>query len=216
MIPGIVAGQMRPTPSGPTPPAIGAYWDGQGGYYAGKISLSGVTYALVVAPKATGQSATTLQWNGDIASTAGTLSLVDGAANTAAALASGRSHPAAEYCAALVIDGFDDWYLPARSELEVVYRNLKPSTSANATGTGSGTNTAAVPPTGDYTSGSPTMTAATAFQTGGAEAFAESTYWSSTQTASFSASAKSFFNGYEEALYKNNTHRVRAIRKVAV
>ena len=51
------------------------------------------------------------------------------------------------------LNGFTDWYLPSRDELEIVYRMCKPDTTANYSGYGINPN--AVPPTSGYTSNVP-------------------------------------------------------------
>jgi hypothetical protein len=43
----------------------------------------------------------------------------------------GTLFPAANFCEALTINGFSDWYLPSRFELDIAYFNLKPTTEAN-------------------------------------------------------------------------------------
>ena len=40
-------------------------------------------------------------------------------------------HQAANFCHTLNIDGFCDWYLPSRDELEFIYHNLKPTHQPN-------------------------------------------------------------------------------------
>jgi hypothetical protein len=50
-------------------------------------------------------------------------SSTDGSLNTSALASFGQSaHPAAFYCASLVASGYDDWYLPARNELDQMYQ----------------------------------------------------------------------------------------------
>jgi hypothetical protein len=102
------------------------------------------------------------------ASTSGTSSEYDGAANTANM--ADASHPAAQYCEGLSIGGYSDWYLPARYELDIAYENLKPTTTSNSTSWG--INDYSVPKrTVNRTAGAPAQTSIAAFQTGGAEAF---------------------------------------------
>ena len=162
--------------SGPSPGD--AY---EGGYFAGKISVSGSTYALVVAPRSTGRSF--LVWKTTATSTSGTSSTIDGPTNSANM--DNASHPAAQFCEGRTIGGYTDWYMPARDELEVLYYFLKPNTTAN--NTSSGANAYAVSPepvSTNYTSGSPAQTNATIFRTGGAQAFnggGADDYWTSTQ-----------------------------------
>jgi hypothetical protein len=198
-------------PSGP--PAIGAAFGG--GFFAGQISTAGTgvaDYNLVIAPKSSGENSS-VQWKTSNTSTAGTSSVIDGPTNSANM--NNASHPAAQFCEGLTIGSFSDWYMPAQNELEVCYFNLKPTTDSN--NTSSGTNTNAVPSRGsDYTAGTPAQTAATDFQTGNAEAFAATFYWSSTEASATDAFGRSFDSGGQFSPSKDNGNYVRAVRRVAV
>jgi hypothetical protein len=201
------------------PPIGSAY---EGGFYAGQISTTAngvATHNLVVGPLSTAEF--TGEWKTSNTSTAGTTSVIDGPANTAAMIAAGAAaHPCAQFCDNLVTGGFSDWYMPAKNELEVCYFNLKPTTNNN--NTSSGTNTNAVPSrASNYTTGTPAQTSALAFQDGGAQAFnpAATQYWVSTEFNAFSANIQGFFNGYQSSTSfyaKNGSRFVRAIRRVAV
>jgi hypothetical protein len=203
---------------GPPPPgAIGSAY--QGGFYAGSISTTGdgvATHYLVVGPLSS--TNTSLVWKTSASATTGTDSFIDGPANTAAMIAAGAAdHPCADFCNNLVVGGYDDWYMPARNELEVCYFNLKPTTDSNSTS--SGINANAVPPrASNYTSGTPAQTAATAFITGGSEAFATPSYWSSTQFSANSTRAhfQQFLDGAQGTLSKAGLLNLRAIRRVPV
>ena len=97
-----------------------------GGLYAGQITEDdGITYAIIVAPKAQGGEASgTLAWKTTTTTTTGTDSLNNGFNNTAAMVAAGISlHPAAQFCKGLSINGYTDWYLPAKDELNLIYTN---------------------------------------------------------------------------------------------
>lgn len=202
-----------------TIPVIGQAYGG--GFYAGQIGVSSVaTHYLIVGPVASAQSSSK-QYKNAPSATAGADSVIDGPQNTADMVADGSStvYPAAHFCNDLVIGGYSDWYMPAKNELEVCYYNLKPTTTSN--NTSSGTNTNAVPSRGsNYTSGTPAQTSAVDFQTGGAEAFTGSgqpNYWSSTESSTTNAWLQLFSNGTQSSgYYKNNSYRVRAIRRVAV
>ncbi|WP_312964630.1 Lcl domain-containing protein [Stutzerimonas kunmingensis] len=183
-----------------------------GGFYAGKVQQSDGVYLVIVAPKA---SETTLAWKASQTATAGTASLNDGLANSNAM--NNATHPAAQYCRAYNGGGFSDWYLPAKDELEVCYRNLKPDATANSTTHGANTNS--VPVGANYTAGRPAQTSAAVFKTGGAEAFTVPTYyWTSTEYAADAAWRQRFSDGsqYDANGYKNATTWVRPVRRVKI
>lgn len=193
-------------------PAIGSALGG--GFFAGQISTAGngiADYNLVIAPKSSGQSGTTLRFA--TGTGADPTSVIDGPTNSSTM--NDASHPAAQYCEGLTIGGFSDWYLPAKNELEVCYYNLKPTTTSN--NTSSGTNTNAVPSRGsNYTAGTPAQTSASSFQTGNSEAFDANRYWSSTQFSSSHGWAQYTGSGNQYDSYKLGFTRVRAVRRVAV
>jgi hypothetical protein len=195
------------------PSAIGEFWEG--GYYAGQISFGGNTYYLLVSPKSSGEN-TALNYKTAATSDSLGLSTYDGATNTAEL--DSATYPAAQWCAALTINGYSDWYLPALYELEICYYNLKPTTASNSTSYG--TNSYAVPSRGsNYTTGSPAQTSVAAFQSGGSEAFATSARtWSSTNAGVglTTATRIDFIDGGQFNNAKNQSLVVRAIRKVAV
>jgi hypothetical protein len=194
-------------------PAVGSALGG--GFFAGQISTAGngvADYNLVVGPVASAENSSK-QWKTSSTSTTGTTSVIDGPTNSSNM--NNASHPAGVFCEGLTIGGFSDWYMPAKNELEVCYYNLKPTTSANNASIGANPN--AVPArASNYTSGTPAQTSATAFQSGGAEAFAASNYWSSTEVSATSGRTIYFSAGGQYSYYKVNSFRVRAIRRVAV
>jgi hypothetical protein len=197
-----------------TLPAIGGAFGG--GFFAGQISTAGngiADYNLVVGPVASAENASK-QWKIVNTTTAGTSSVIDGPANSAAM--NDVTHPAAQFCEGLSVGGFTDWYMPAKNELEVCYYNLKPTTASN--NTSSGINANAVPArASNYTAGTPSQTSATDFQSTGAEDFATSPpYWSSTENSSTTGWRQYFINGQQYAYFKTSSYRVRAIRRVAV
>ena len=213
----------------PAEPVIGAAF--QGGFYAGKIVQDGTTYFLIVAPKESGENSSK-QWK--TANTAGptaTQTLNNGPAASAAM--NSASYPAAQFCEGLSIGGYTDWYLPSRDELELCYRNLKPTTAANVTsarnkssitypegddasGDTMGINRNSSPTGAAYTSSVPAQTSVTAFKSGGSEAFAAGDYWSSSEYSATFAWFQYFGNGFQNIPGKNASAYVRAVRRVAV
>jgi hypothetical protein len=190
-----------------------------GGFYAGKISMTGdgvPTHYLVVAPKASGENSAKA-WGGYGVST-GITSVIDGPTNSASLAALGASYQAATFCEGLTIGGYSDWYLPAKNELEVLYYFLKPTTDANDIGSGSNANAVSPEPISiNYTSGSPAQTiAGIGFRTGETEAFASSNYWSSTEASADTAWRQRFVNGAQLNVTKEAIPYVRAVRRVLV
>jgi hypothetical protein len=188
-----------------------------GGFYAGKIDDGGTEYYLIVAPKSSGELADQY-WKTSLSSTPGTSSVIDGPTNSSNM--NNANHPAAQFCEGLSINGYTDWYLPAKNELEVCYYNLKPTTDTNHTP--SGINANAVPPRlSSYTSGDPAQTSVTDFQSGGTEAFASQVYWTSTEYSSLNAWVQYFggLNDYSGQQFDDNKlsrYYARAIRRELV
>jgi hypothetical protein len=201
-----------------TVPTVGQSFGG--GYFAGQISTAGngvADYNLVVGPVSSAQSGTNLRLKIDGTGTAGTSSYIDGPTNSANM--NNASNPAAQYCEGLSVGGYSDWYLPAFNEVGVIYYNLKPTTDGNDTNAGANDNS--VPKrTSNYTSGNPARTSASAFQSGGAEAYTTSpNYWSSTQIQNVYGYYGATFRmdvGASANRPKFGTYQVRAIRRVAV
>jgi hypothetical protein len=199
----------------PLPPLVIGQAFG-GGFYGGKINVSGTQYYLIVAPTASGENSS-IQWKTSDTSTAGTDSVIDGPANSA--VMNNASHPAAQFCEGLTIGGFSDWYMPAKNELEVLYYFLKPTTTANNTSSGSNANAVSPEPVStNYTSGSPAQTSAgIGFRLGETNAFADTNYWASTQVDTRFAWLQEFNSGEQlSGGAKNENRRVRAVRRVAV
>ena len=193
----------------------------EGGFFAGYISHNAdgiATHGLIVAPKASGYpgSEGRVEWKTTLTSTAGTDSAFDGAANSAAM--NNADHPAAQFCESLTIDGYSDWYLPARYELDIAYQNLKPTTTSNNTSWG--INDYSVPKrTANRTASVPPQTSVAAFRTGGAEAFPADSHWSSSERLTTDSNEQAwavvFSNGGHTSVDKNNQKYVRAFRKFA-
>jgi hypothetical protein len=146
------------------------------------MAAAGVRYALILAPKAYGETVGTIQLRTSAIDIPDARSDWDGASNMAAMLAvTTGSCPAAVAVKGLNINGFADWVLPARYQLELCYRNLKRSTTANdLTAPGTTSNQYADPATPVYTESNPAQSIDPAFQIGGSEVFENNNYWSST------------------------------------
>lgn len=187
-----------------------------GGFYAGRINIDGQLYALIVAPKDEGQPAINVALFDEPTDVPGAKSWNDGLANTIA-LAEAGCKPA-QWARELRIGGHDDWYLPSLDELEVIYRNLKPTAEENYVYNRSGLNISAVPPSRPYTLELPAQTLAEAFQGGSEQAFADRWHWSSTMHASDSDSAwcQDFSFGTQVYSYVYNKLRARAVRRLII
>jgi len=107
------------------PPAIGQFWPEQGGIYAGLMrgENGGPDYHLIVAADLAG-SIEDIVWGSASQEESGATSSLDGLANTRALLDSPHDHPAAQWAAGLQIDGYHDFYLPARRELRLCWINV--------------------------------------------------------------------------------------------
>ena len=204
----------------------------EGGFYAGNIVEGGIEYYIIVAPKSSGESSSKQFKTSLTAAPSAARTLNNGPA--ASSSMNSATYPAAQFCEALTIGGFSDWYLPARDELELCYRNLKPTTTANST-SDRGKSTITYPegndlladtrgvnrnsnPTGAaYTSGTPSQTSVTAFITGGTEAFTSGNYWSSSEFSDAVAWIQGFNNGGQIHYFtKSFSTYVRAVRRVPV
>ena len=159
------------------------------GFFAGTYLDHGRLAVLIVAPKAEGE-AEDIVWGEDGTETAAR-SLIDGQANTRA-LVEG-DHPAAKFCAARRIGGFDDWHLPALDQMTVLRANLMPDAG--------------------YI---PAQTTAEAFKDGAPEAFEQDAYWTSTEFSTASARVQGFNHGGQGVYGKTDSFRCRAVRKILI
>ncbi len=186
----------------------------EGGFYAGRIRIGDELFALIVAPKAEGEHEDAI-WIDDYRDVPGAKSYFDGLANTHEMAESGSD--LAKWARDLRIGGHDDWYLPSQDELEIIYRNLKPSTQQNYCYARSGINLSAIDPTRPYTPGFPVQTQAESFQKDGEQAFNEEAYWSSTQHAAYSdyAWGQDFYYG-DQVYYEGDELRARAVRRLKI
>ena len=201
-------------------------------------------HRVIVAPKASGEHAGIALKNANTALPTACQTLTEGLAATQAMRDADTStvYPAAHWARNLNIGGRADWYIPARDELELCWRNLKPTTTANYvtanrptgasfdyanngsygdTAATHGTNNNSSPTGAAYTASVPGQTAATAFHTGGAEAyeFGSAYYWSSSDYNASGAWLQGWYSsypGYQGSYGKTNTNRVRAVRRSVI
>lgn len=191
------------------PTTVGEAW--QGGYYAGRITVDGQSFALVVAPLATGYT-TGLALNTAAGVTTSGFSRWDGASNMA--LMSGTAWPAAQWARGLNIGGFTDWHLPAEDQLDICYRAFRP---VNPPNTSYGTNPSMDPPKGNYTSTDPAETTAVGFRTGESEAFEANFYGAASQgTTTNNYYIINFNGGTRTSVATNSARNWRAVRMVRI
>ena len=209
-----------------------------GGYYAGIIDTTvgnilaadylqtGLRYALIVSPKSlestslayktsgtTTPNTSLTRWNGLVASNA----MV------------GSTFPAGNYTNFLSYpsDGASKWYLPSMDELELLYRNFKPTTDANlvearyatdfpGTVAGDGENMSSAPQRGAYTSGAPIQTMLSSFQVGGSQALDGTGFYyiSSTENNSIYSWAQTMLSGATTIVNATVAKRVRPVRRL--
>lgn len=106
-------------------PAIGAYWESQGGVYAGMMRGENrqPDYHLIV-PTHKSVLNHKAAYGGYEVDEPGATSRFDGLANTLALVNSSTDHPAAQWCHSLVVEGHNDLYLPAILECALIAANL--------------------------------------------------------------------------------------------
>lgn len=183
----------------------------QGGFFAGFIKVDDKQYGVIVSPKATGER--TGIW-GERGKEIPATDIADGLANTKAMAEAGSE--IATWALDLEINGYSDWYIPSRDELEVMYRSLKPTDRKNFCSFKDGENISSAPLGGPYTSESPTQTEATAFKEGREEAFEPAWHWSSTQYSADGAFCQDFVGGGQGGDGKDVKLRVRAVRRFLI
>jgi len=190
-------------------PAIGTPMEG--GHFGGIINVSGTHKGVIWAPKREGEISSILLPSGKLIEGAG--SPCDCIANMKALLEAGS--PAARRVAEMKINGFQDWVIPSRDVLELGYRHCKPTDRQSYCSWRDGENPSSIPPGWLYTESTPGMTTLEAFQEGGAEAFDEDWYFSSTVLPSGrTAFCQNFYDGYQNSNFLSAECRVRAVRLI--
>ncbi|SFB95970.1 hypothetical protein SAMN05216344_10693 [Polaromonas sp. OV174] len=105
-----------------TPPAHGEIWPGQGGRFICTVAASaGLPERHLICST---EEAEDLAF-GPYLDVPGATSQLDGPANTAALLATGKDHPAAAWAAAYTADGHTDFHMPSRHDLLLAYIHAK-------------------------------------------------------------------------------------------
>lgn len=182
----------------------------EGGFYGGQIRIGDTIFAISWAPKAPGE--TRAIWLPSYTQVPNAASCFDSMANTIAMAKAGS--PLGKWALELNINGFTDWCIPARDVLEMGYRYLKPGTETNSSSFRDGDNPSSIPVGYPYVENSPAQTTAEVFGTGGAEAFKEEWYWSSTQSSAITAWGQLFVNGYADTGSKRYEAVGRACRMI--
>ncbi len=201
-------------------------------------------WKVIVAPKSGGENASVMYKNANTAAPAACWTLTSGKRATDAMIAADTAtiYPLAHWAASLRtaggtgLSGYDDWYIPARDELELIWRNLKPVTNANhitqdrynaAAYTSNankddltqqyGLNRNSDPEGAAYTASIPGQTAAAAFQSTGAEKmeFGGVYYWSSSESSATNAWYQNYTSYPGRQYHTNKTYgaRARAVRR---
>lgn len=195
-------------------------------------------FRIIVAPKSSGENAGISIKNGNTVMPVATQTVVSGLRATQAMRDADTAtvYPAAHWARALSIGGYADWYVPARDEFELIWRNLKPVTNNNLTGsrstvsynytvngaygdasTANGLNANSAPAGAAYTATVPSQTSATAFINGGTEALESGTsYWTSSEASAANAWYQATFTstaGSQSTSIKTSQARARAVRR---
>ena len=208
----------------PAPPDIGEYI--HGGFYFGRIKIDNEVYNLVVSPYNPGQYTGT--WSDINGTVPAPNSVNDGYKNTYHDTS--VSHPSVDWVKTLTIDGYDDWYIPARDEMELLYRNLKPTTDDNYLGNQpqypgegilyAGENPNSVPRGHPYTPVLPAQTTVGIFKNGAQQALSSASdgnsMGNSTAYASLNIGYTVLNNGQQVSGSNRFDYTKRAIRRVKV
>ena len=144
------------------------------------------THGIIAAPSDYRPGFLILWWNGSFTTTEATGAAIGtGLANTKAIVISqGDGNYAAKICDDLILDGYEDWYLPSKDELNILRQNIGPG---NALGLGN---------VGNFIVGSP----------------ADRPYWSSTEDGPELAWGQFFGLGNQITSSKRFGGQIRAVR----
>lgn len=113
-------------------PSIGAYWKGQGGFYAGVMpDYEGNRPRVLIVAE---DEAVDVPWGGVGSTEEGARANDDGAANTRNLVECRKTthgHHAARFASGYEKDGHRDFYLPSRAELDVAYVTMRDAFDPN-------------------------------------------------------------------------------------
>ena len=104
------------------PPALGEYWPGQGGIYAGVRQYPEGLCHVIFAATDVGKHT-----YGEYGTEVDAVSRHDGRENTAILVSRDGSHPAADAAYAFTCDGHSDFYLPSIGELNHAWQYIPES-----------------------------------------------------------------------------------------
>lgn len=113
-------------PTAPRPVRIGEYWAEEGGVLAGLMrGENGKPDYFLIVPTDPAAEIESIEWGGKDKNEENACSEFDGQANTLAlAVDNEIEHPAAQWAHELAIGKFDNFYLPSRRELALMYANV--------------------------------------------------------------------------------------------
>ena len=118
----VPAAPATPARDALTPPALGEYWPGQGGIYAGVRQYPEGLCHVIFAATDVGKHA-----YGEHGTDVEAINRHDGRENTAILINREGSHPAADAASAYTRDGHSDFYLPSIGELNHAWQYIPES-----------------------------------------------------------------------------------------
>jgi len=110
----------------------------------------------------------------------------------------------------------DDWSIAARDQKELIYRAFKPTPQQNFCSFRDGENPSAMIATYPYTPELPAQTSIAEFMEGGAQAFLNAIYWTSTQYSALNAWVQDFADGLQDYSLKDLEFAVRSVRSILI
>ena len=192
-----------------------------GGHWGGRIQIGANQYDLIVSPHALAGFYTEYDWNVnanqpytywdfDIEFNA---SINDGyGIMQEAKLVGVGNYGALSIFSNITLNGFSDWYAPSLHEMEILYRNLKPTTAAN--NTAFGTNSSAVPPSSNYDVSVPAQTSYVPFRSGNVSQFLEEVHFTATRGLSGNKQTYATFSFIDGSIGEAPTNEARPTRAI--